>query len=235
VWVDMDGANLAGPVPLSPSVHRGRIGLGSQEGPAEFNLLKAEEIPFRYVIADTLTGLSRDARWQTGAVLPKWFKEKAIPTGDNVRIKELLLAASQGIVTIPIIEAPKDLPRDRAEAFAGEIARVLGNPLVKPCVDRVALRSPDNILVPMIRAKGLKVIRIMSAAESCEVALRGARSEDGDMILVEGAGKDPADAVKQLLRSLPSERLIAPVDPAMALELGVGILTRPVNSGEGTP
>jgi hypothetical protein len=55
------------------------------------------------------------------------------------------------------------------------------------------------------------------------------------MILVEGKGKELVDVVRQLLHSLPSERLIAPVDPAMALELGVGILTHPVNSGEGTP
>lgn len=235
VWAAMDGAALGGAEPLAPSIGRGRVGLGSQDGPVEFSSLTAEEIPFRYLFADSLVGLPRETVRQAGAILPVWFRDGVTPGRDGARTKEMLVAASQGIATIPIVEAGKELPPDRADAFAGQIAAVLGDPLVKPCVDRVALRSPGNALVSRIRAKGFKVIRIVSVPEARDIASKGVGQEDGDMILVEGDGKEAVDVIRELLRSIPSERLIAPVDTKAAIELGVGMVIRPSKSKEGNP
>jgi len=226
-WTYLDGAVVAGPVPLAASIGRGRIGVGSQDGPVEFASLKAGPIPFRYLLADVFSSLPKEAARDAGAILPVWFREGAQPSVDRNRAGEVLLAASQGTSTIPVIEAPKALEAAKAEAFVEGIGKALGGPLTKPLVNRLALSSPDNGPVALIRAKGFMVVRIMSTEEAREVARRGIKPEDGDMILVDGNGKEMTPLLEQLLHTVPSDRVIAAVDEQTAARLGVGVLVRP--------
>jgi len=226
-WMYLDGAVVAGPVPLAGSGNRGRIGLGAQDGPVEFASLKAGLIPSRYFLADAFSGLSKESAREAGAVLPVWFREGTQPSVDRNRGGEVLLAASQGTSTIPVVEAPKAIDAAKTEAFVEGITKALANPLTKPLVREVAVSSPDSAPVALIRTKGFAVVRIMSAEEAGEVARRGIKPEDGDMILVDGNGKEMAPLLEQLLHTIPSDRLIASVDEQTASRLGVGVLVRP--------
>ena len=233
-WAYLDGTSVAGPAPLTASTSRGRIGLGAQDGPVEFTALKAGPNPCHYLLADGFSGLSKEAMREAGAILPMWFREGAQTSVDRNRAADVLLAASQGTSTIPVVQVPKALQADKAGALIDEIAKALGNPLTKPLVNRLALIGPDDTPVLLMRSKGFKVVRIMTVEEADEAARRGVRPEDGDMILVDGNGKDVVPLLERLLHTIPSDRLIAPVDEQTAARLGVGILVRPGKYKEGT-
>ncbi|OPY65291.1 MAG: hypothetical protein A4E63_03047 [Syntrophorhabdus sp. PtaU1.Bin050] len=211
-WAHLDDKLIAGPVPLTTETNKGRIGLGSVGGPSQFTRLSAGRIPSYCVALDDFQALPQAVKDETAAILQIWFKDSVNPSITGPRIKDTLVAASQGIVTVPVVEVPSGFSRARAESFADGIVKALSNPLVKPLIKHIAVKSCDDTVPSLLRPKGYKIIRIVSAGRNGESSLDTGKLHTDDMVLIEGAGKDVQNVLRVLLHSIPEDRVLVPID-----------------------
>lgn len=226
-WANLEGNDIIGPVPLTKETDRGKIGIGSQDGPVLFNKVRAWKKPTYFVMANTFTALPHDLQNKIGAILPPWFSQS---TGSHIsreQVKELLLAASSGAMTIPIVDVPAFSEGTDAKIIADTIDTFLGNPLIHPLISHVATHNSDSDFLAAIRSKGYKIVRILTPVEVAALSRDIKKIDNTDSILVTGNKKDTMEAVLELLRSIPGDRLIAPVNEMTAGNLGINMLVSP--------
>ncbi|OPY71247.1 MAG: hypothetical protein A4E62_01383 [Syntrophorhabdus sp. PtaU1.Bin002] len=223
VWAHLDDKLIAGPVPLTTETNKGRVGLGSVGGPSQFTRLSAERIPSYYVALNDVQPLPQALKDETAAVLRAWFKDDANPSITKSQIKDTLVAASQGIVTVPVVDVLSGFPGRGMEPFTDGIVKALNNPLVKPLIKHVAVRSRDGTVPSLLRSKGYKIIRIVPAGGNGKSSLDTGKLYADDMVLIEGAEKDVQDSLKALLHSIPEDRVLVPIDKKTGKHPDAGI------------
>lgn len=220
-WATLDGKIAAGPVPLTMATGKGRVGFGSQGGSSQFAELNAKSIPSYSVITNSLKEIPPNMLDQVSAVLPLWFRSSAkVPLNKN-QIMDVLVAASQGILTVPIVDAPAILPGNSVENFAGEIVQALSNPLIKPLIKSIAVRSPDENLTTLLRSRGYKIIMIVSAGKDGKLSLDTGRLHREDIVLIEGNEEGVSTALASLLRTIPEDRMIFPAEKKVLKQASV--------------
>jgi len=139
----------------------------------------------------------------------------------------LLLDASEGIVTVPVVDAPSlsSVGQQGLEHFVSGIVNALSNPLVRPLIKYIAVRSPDENLCSALRSKGYRIIRLVSAGEDGKLDFDISTLHALDKVLVEGREDNVLTAVTTLLHSIPDNRILYPAGKKTGLtpDAGVGI------------
>lgn len=210
-WIWLNNKSIDSPVPVSPSIVRGRIGIICLSETVQLLDLHAEPLPKVYAFARSYRGLPPSIQQEISAVLPVLFSLDITPRIDDQQRIDLLLAASSGVKTIPIVEINKNVPTDAAENFINAILSALNHSSVKPLITHFAVYGMDNTLPEALRKRGYSLVRILSPEEVIHFVDQKQILND-DIILIKGPEREKQEAIKRLLHVVPSSRLIVQTD-----------------------
>jgi len=220
-WIWYNDKSVAAPIPLAPSIVRGRIGISCQNGEIQLSDFQAVPINSIFAFTDSSRGLPPSDLQQISALLPLLFSADVTPRITDQQRNDLLTAASLGVKTIPVIEEKKDMSADAAEIFLKAIISSLDRQSVKPLVKHFAVYGLDSKLPEILRKYGYRPVRILSPAEALRL-VKERQLIDGDLILIKGYGEKMKETIDRLLHFVPPGRIIVQADSKIAPPSRVG-------------
>jgi len=199
---------LFGPVPLSPLIARGKIGLIVQGAQASLEAFQARPLFGYYVFADAYQAVPPGNRADTRAVLLPWKDGDPAFFAEEKRKMDVLKAAADGVQVIPVLTVtPTPSPQARGRLVA-QVRKAWEDPLLKPLIRTLALSGGDEEWVSAFHAAGFKVIRIIRPDETEKITAGPARIS-ADWICLEGPREAVLSAVERLLFRVPARKIIA--------------------------
>lgn len=207
-WIWHNDNLKAASVPISPSIVRGRIGIVCPGTNMKLLGLYAAPIPKIFAFAERYQALPHDLQQKISVILPAWFSVDLKPGLTERQRTDLLIAASSGVQTIPVIKSEKEITVQDAERFAEELLSVLRFSTVKPFITHLAVYGLTKELPDELHARGYKLLRIMTAAEALRF-IKEKKTLDDDLILIEGTEADVQRAFDRLSHFIPSYNIIA--------------------------
>lgn len=224
-WAWYNGIPVAASVPLTPGTNLGHIGLGSQGAMTEILGFQAKPLPSIFVLADDYRALPHALQEEMSVILPLWFTQDADSKLDDQRRKDLLVAASAGVKTIPLIRTNATFNLNTTETLSTEIASVLNDPAVKPLITHIAITENDNKLSLSLRKHGYEIIRIITPQQAISL-VEHKQLPGKDLLLIDGPEGESRVALQRLLHVIPANRLIALLESRAPVEYGVRIAIR---------
>jgi hypothetical protein len=210
-WIWHNDNLKAASVPISPSIVRGRIGIVCPGSNIELLDLYAAPIPKFFAFADRYRTLPNDLQQKISVILPIWFSVDMQPRLTEQQRTDLLIAASSGVQTIPVIKSEKEITAQDAERFTEELVSVLTFPTVKPFITYLAVYGIKKELPEALHTHGYKLLRIMTVEEVLRF-IEEKKTLNDDLILIDGTEAEAKKAFDMLSHFIPCYNIIATLD-----------------------
>ncbi|MCX5886419.1 MAG: polysaccharide deacetylase family protein [Proteobacteria bacterium] len=206
-WVWHGDKLIAGPVPLSPAITYGRIGIGCRDAKIQLLNFSAKPLPRIYTLADSYRSLPPSIQEEISAILPVWIPQDFTSGLSAQKRFDLLTAASSGVQTIPIIEVNKDITPEEAQKCVASIISTINHPAVKPLQKYFAVYGLETTLPALLHKHGFGVVRILFPQQAISFVEQKQKLIPSDMLLIDGPEKEAKKAFSYLLHTIPPSRL----------------------------
>jgi hypothetical protein len=194
--------------------------MSGQNGEIELMDVRVVPLASVFAFADGYRRLASADQQKISAVLPRWFTQDTVPKVTVQQRMDLLIAASSGVQTIPVIESRKDMTADGAGNFTKAIGSALDSQSIRPLVTHMATYGEGTELPEALHKDGYHVIRILSPEEASHF-VKEKQSVNRDLILIKGHGEKMEETMNRLLHFIPVDRLIVQTDSASTLPAGM--------------
>lgn len=219
-WCWMDEKLLFGPVPLSSPDQRGKIGLSVQGDKVSIEEFQARPLLGYYVFSKDYNSLPPEKKADLQGVFVSWKDGSPAFFSGEKQKRDVLIAAAEGVQTIPVLTLPPSLPPAERERFVAQIRKTLEDPLLKPFIRTLALSGADTEWISSFHAAGFKIIQVIRPEEA-EKMQPGQSQPAADRIWIDGPSEAVLKAVNRLLYRIPAHKLIASTDKVATLPQGV--------------
>ena len=216
-WVWLNGRPIGDALPLAGTTRVGRIGVGSQGGPALVAHIEARSLPGVFAVAGGLAEVPETRLASLRTLLPNWFElGKPASVTDSLR-EELLSAARVGIATVPVVRAPQG-STGRAARFAEQVDAALAHPVYQTLIDSIAVVEPAAEVAASLKGLGWNIIHVVDTDLQIEWKRRPGA---GDMLLLHGSEENVRKVLDRLLRICPAEQIVAELPDDAELPAGL--------------
>jgi|GEM_PF-837167 len=220
-WVWYNDRLLAGQIPLSSYITQGRIGISCQQGEVQILDFQAEQIPKIFAFAESFRSIAPSLQQDISAVLSPWFFSDMPPTLDKKQYTDLLVAASSGVQTIPMVKTPDEMTSDETQKFVQKIVALLRKPVLHPLISHLAVYGSSLTLSEELHKEGYTLVRIVSAEQAIQL-IREKQDLHKDILLIDDPGGEATNTVKDILHALPPDRIIIRTDRQESGISGIG-------------
>jgi peptidoglycan/xylan/chitin deacetylase (PgdA/CDA1 family) len=206
-WVWLDDKPVAENLPLAPSTRRGRVGFGSERGHLTVTAFSARPLPARALLANSIRLVPDERREQVQAILPNWFRAGEPAAWAQTAQQDLLQAAVTGIRTVPLLTGAAALSPADARAWAAAIDDELARANVKSLLPTLAVEGPADALAAELRNRGYAITHLLTPAEALARGRAIAQAAPDEILVINAAAAEAAEAVDWLTRVIPASRL----------------------------
>jgi len=206
-WVWLNDQPVAENLPISPNTHRGRVGLGSDQGNLRVSDFTVRPLPARWILANSIRLVPDAARDQVQAILPNWFRAGETPSLAQTAQQDLLLSAVAGIHTHPLLTGGAALDAEAARAWAAAIDAELIRADLKLLTPTLAVEGPAFPLATELRNRNYRVTHLLTPEQALKWGRSIAQATPDEVIVVNGRGPEAEQAMAWLLRVVPASRL----------------------------
>lgn len=219
-WVWYNNRLIAGSVPVSQSIVRGKIGISCQNAEIQLLDFNAKPLPKVFAFADSYRSLNPSIQEEISAILPLWSPTNIKSGLSHQQRIDLLTAASSGVRSIPVINIDKDISIEAVNSYTDAIVSAISHPSVKPLITHFAVYGLRDELPSALRNRGFNLVRILSPNEAISF-VEQKKTIENDMLLIDGPEAEAIEALKRLLHTIPSDRLIISADSKITVPYGV--------------
>ncbi|MDQ7787656.1 MAG: hypothetical protein RDU01_08605 [Thermodesulfovibrionales bacterium] len=220
-WIWYNDKLLAGQIPLSSYIAQGRIGISCQQGEVQILDFHAEQLPKVFAFTESYRTISPPLQQDISAVLPPWFLSYAPPTVDKKQRMDLLIAASSGVQTIPIVQTAQEMTPLEIQGFVQKIVALLRDPVLHPLISYLAVYGSSHSLAEELHKEGYSLVLIVSAEQAMQL-IKQKKDLYKDILLIDKQVGDAKNAMKNILHTLPPDRIIIRADQQEAGVAGIG-------------
>lgn len=207
-WLWLDGEPVGANIPVSPATRRGRVGFGADRGEVRVTAFEAHPLPSRWLLANSIRLVPEERRSEVQAVFPTWFRSGETDTvlAETPR-QDLLLAAVDGIRTVPVLANESALDAVAARAWAAAVDAAILAADVKALVPVLAIDGAADVLARELRERGYGVAHLLSPSQAREHGTAIASGTQDEVLLVNASGADAHAAAEWLLKHVPPRRV----------------------------
>ena len=168
VWLYEQGQLLAGPLPLTRFTASGRTGLEAGGAALEVTQFSARPGLGAVALSASYRALPAPAQKGISLLIVPWLTAAAPPALSDAQRHDLLLAASDGLTVVPLIEVSSALSIEQAVAYADGLVQALDHDITRPLITRLALRGGDDHLAWALRERGFQIVRLLEGWPALE-------------------------------------------------------------------
>jgi len=206
-WVWQDDEAVASQHPLAPATRRGRVGVSAETDSMILHAFKADLLPPRLVLANSIRLIPDTRHSQLRAILPVWFRASERPRIAETHRKDLMLAAVSGTETIPVITGATNLAPAAATDLARQIEARIQELGLESLILTLGLEGPADALASALRDRGFRLVHLLDAEQAEHRGPSLAGQDNLDWIVITTPGEKGEAAFKRLLYHMPARRL----------------------------
>jgi len=220
IWLEHSGRTLARSIPVSRKTQVGHLWLSAEGGDVTFRSFTGTPVPPLYVIGGEYETLPDDVRTRTTVLLPRWFDGSHPVMLSEKNQLDIMRAAQDGIMTVPVIETPNRLSMDEARVLAPKIADLLSHMTVRMLVPQLAASGYQPELYKAFKEVGLNLYYLVSPEEAARELERGLILSRDERFIVEGAEEYVLAVAEECGKTIPPHRLVLELNPDTPLPAG---------------
>ncbi len=227
LWLFEGDQVRAGPLPLTRSTVRGRVGVEAEQSALTVSRFEARIAPGVVALArNGFQAWTEADRLGVRSIVIPWFEADQPPTLRDEQREDVLQAGALGMEMVPRIDGGQDLTIDQARHYVSALARTLDHVMTRTLVRRFAVTASEDTLAAALRDHGYGVVRVLEEKELATLTPPATPLNPGDAWVVWMANPAAATGLPAWPRSIPSHRLALENPQETPLPAGVSPVIR---------
>jgi len=220
IWLEHNGHMIARSIPVSRKTQIGHLWLSAEGGEVTFRSFAGKPVPPLYVIGGEYETLPGDVRSRATVLMPRWFDGHQPLMLSEKNQLDIMRAAQDGILTVPVIETPSRLSMDEARLLASKVSELLSYMTVRMLTQQLAATGYQPELYKAFRELGLNLYYLVSPEEAARELERGLILSRDERFIVEGAEEYVLAVAEECGKTIPPHRLVLELNSGTPLPVG---------------